>query len=342
MLIVMRRNTTGDEIEGVCAKVRRMGFVPHVMPGANRTSIGVTGNPGPIDPAQFIDLPGVVQAIPVTKPYKLVQFEMRGECSRVAIPSAGGEVVIGGEEIVIMAGPCAVEGEAMMVETARAVKCAGARVLRAGAYKPRTSPYAFQGLGEEGLAHLAAARSETGLPFVTEAVDEESLARVAEMADMIQIGARNMQNFTLLRRAGQTRKPVLLKRGMSATLPELLQAAEYILAEGNHDVILCERGVRTFSDHTRNTLDLSAVPVLKRMTHLPVVVDPSHATGSRADVGPMALAAIAAGADGLLIEVHPHPEDALSDGPQSLTPDAFTGLMATMRTVAAAVGRRIA
>lgn len=342
MLIVMRRNTTAAEIEGVCDKVRRMGFDPHVMPGANRTSIGVTGNPGPIDPAHFLNLPGVVQAIPVTKPYKLVQFEMRGEPSRIKIPAPGGDVVFGGEEIVVMAGPCAVEGEAMILEAARAVRAAGGQILRGGAYKPRTSPYSFQGLGEEGVAHLVTARTETGLPIVTEAVDVESLERIEAAADIIQIGARNMQNFTLLRRAGQSSCPILLKRGMSATLSELLQAAEYILYEGNHNVILCERGVRTFSDHTRNTLDLSAVPVLKRMTHLPVIVDPSHGTGNRADVGPMALAAIAAGADGLVIEVHPHPEDALSDGPQSLTPEAFAELMRTMRTVAGAVGRRIA
>ncbi len=341
MLIVMRADARDADIEAVCRRITDLGFTPHPMPGSNRTAVGVTGNPGPIDPEVFADCAGVAQAIPVTKPYKLVLRELRDEPTAVQIPAPDGRVVeVGGKaKLLLCAGPCAVEGREMIIETARAARAAGAQLLRGGAFKPRTSPYAFQGLGKEGLEHLAAARAETGLPVVTEAVDFESLDLVEKHADVIQIGARNMQNFSLLRRAGQCRKPVLLKRGMSATLDEFLQAAEYILAEGNYRVILCERGVRTFSSHTRNTLDLSAVPILRKQTHLPVVVDPSHATGLRAEVKPMSLAAVACGADGLLIEIHPQPEKALSDGPQSLTPPDFAQLVEAVRKVAAAVGR---
>ncbi len=340
MLVVMKAHTSEAQVAAVTQRIRDLGFTPHVMPGANRTAIGITGNPGPLEAELFTSCPGVARAIPVTRPYKLVSREMRDEDTIVEIPRPDGKVVrVGGREVALIAGPCAVENREMILQAAHAIREAGAQCLRGGAYKPRSSPYSFQGLGREGLELLAEARAETGLPIITEAIDETSLELVAELADVIQIGARNMQNFSLLKRVGQARKPVLLKRGMSATLDELLQAAEYILAEGNYQVMLCERGVRTFSDHTRNTLDLSAVPVLKRMTHLPVVVDPSHGTGNREDVGPMALAAVAAGADGLMIEVHPDPGVALSDGLQSLEPGAFAGLVGDIRRVAAAVGR---
>lgn len=342
MLVVMTSHATQEEIDAVCQRIRAMGFTPHVMPGATRTAIGITGNPGPIPPETFADCPGVAQAIPVTKPYKLVLREIRDSDTVISIPCPyGGTVEIGGKRLVMMAGPCAVENREMILASARAVRDAGGMILRGGAYKPRTSPYAFQGLGEEGLKLLAEARGEVGLPLVTEAIDVETVPLVEHYADIIQIGARNMQNFSLLKRVGRCKKPVLLKRGMSATLTELLQAAEYILHQGNHQVILCERGVRTFADHSRNTLDLTVIPVLKRLTHLPVIVDPSHATGNRRDVIPMALAAIASGADGLIVEVHPHPESALSDGPQSLSPEAFIDLMEKARAVAAAVGRSI-
>jgi 3-deoxy-7-phosphoheptulonate synthase len=341
MLIVMNKNAAASEVEAVCGKIRKLGFTPHAMPGADRTAIGITGNSGPVDPQQFRDLPGVSQAIPVTKPYKLVLREIRGSDTVVEIPSPNGVVRIGGDVLPVMAGPCAVENREMIIASAKAVKAAGATILRAGAFKPRTSPYAFQGLGREGLQYLAEAREETGLPVVTEAVDIESVDAVEALADIIQIGARNMQNFSLLKRVGRSDKPVLLKRGMSATLDEFLQAAEYILAEGNYNVILCERGVRTFSNVTRNTLDLSAVPILKRLTHLPVIVDPSHATGIRTEVGPMAKAAVAAGADGLMIEVHPDPATAQSDGPQSLKPDDFAQLMQQLARIAGAVDRRM-
>jgi 3-deoxy-7-phosphoheptulonate synthase len=342
MLVVMHAHATQAQTDAVCDQIRRMGFIPHPMPGANRTAIGITGNPGPVDPEAFADCAGVAQAIPVTQPYKLVLHEMRDDDTIVEIPAPHGNAVqVGGPEIVLMAGPCAVEGRDMMHAVAAAVRDAGASMLRGGAFKPRTSPYAFQGLGEEGLGYLAQAGATCGLPVVTEAVDIAGVDRVEAHANVIQIGARNMQHYSLLRRVGQSRLPVLLKRGMSATLGEFLQAAEYILAEGNYNVILCERGVRTFSDHTRNTLDLSAVPVLKRLSHLPVIVDPSHATGARTEVGPMALAAVAAGADGLLIEVHPDPTAALSDGPQSLTPADFAALVSRLRRVASAVDRTI-
>lgn len=337
----MHAHATDEQVENACQRIRDMGFTPHKMPGANRVAIGITGNPGPISPEAFADCAGVAQAIPVTKPYKLVLRELRGSDTTVEVSGPEGTVKIGGEEIVMIAGPCAVENENMIKTAALEVKKAGAKILRGGAFKPRTSPYSFQGLGEEGLEMLAAARKESGLPVVTEAVDVAGVDLVEKFADMIQIGARNMQSYSLLRRVGQSQKPVLLKRGMSATLDELLQAAEYVMSEGNYNVVLCERGVRTFSSHTRNTLDLSAVPVLKRKTHLPVVVDPSHATGSRNEVGPMARAAVAAGADGIMIEVHPEPEKALSDGPQSLKPDDFTQLVADLKKIADATDRKI-
>ncbi len=341
MLIVMQAQASAQEIEAVCERIRALGFTPHPIPGANRCAIGVTGNPGPIAAESFLDMAGVAQAIPVTKPYKLVLREIRDCDTVVEVATPAGSVAIGGQRLVIAAGPCAVEDRSMLLETAHAVKEAGASLLRGGAFKPRTSPYSFQGLGGEALAYLAEAREITGLAIVTEAVDVENFAAVESCADLIQIGARNMQNFSLLKRAGQARKPILLKRGISATVDEFLQAAEYILAEGNYQVVLCERGVRTFANHTRNTLDLSAIPVLQRLTHLPIVVDPSHATGSRTEVPAMSLAGIAAGADGLLLEVHPRPEAARSDGPQSLRPEAFAKLVRDVRRVAEAVGRSL-
>jgi 3-deoxy-7-phosphoheptulonate synthase len=335
MLVVMQAHASADDIQRVCARIETLGFRAHVMPGATRTAIGITGNPGTIEAAEFDQLPGVAEAIRVSKPYKLVSREVKPEDTVVRV--AG--VPVGGEELVVAAGPCAVESREQMLATARAVRAAGARLLRGGAYKPRTSPYSFQGLGLEGLKILAEARAETGLGIVTEAVDEASLDAVEQYADCIQIGARNMQNFSLLKRAGRSRLPVLLKRGMSATLEEFLMAAEYIMSEGNYQVILCERGVRTFADHTRNTLDLSVVPAVQRLSHLPIVVDPSHGTGRRDKVLPLSRAAVAVGAHGLLLEVHPQPDRALSDGMQSITPDAFQELMAEVLEIAAVVRR---
>ena len=330
MLVVMRAHATEQEIAGVCERIQSLGFRPHVMPGAERTAIGITGNHGPVPRSEFEDLPGVAEAIPVSKPYKLVSREVKPDNTVVNV--AG--VKVGGDELALCAGPCSVESREQILAAARAVKAAGARLLRGGAYKPRTSPYAFQGLGEEGLRYLAEAREATGLGVVTEAIDIEVFDLVEEHADCIQIGARNMQNFSLLRRAGRARKPVLLKRGMSNTLEEFLMAAEYILSEGNYQVILCERGVRTFADHTRNTLDLSVVPAVQRLSHLPIIVDPSHGTGKRDKVHPMALAAVAAGASGLIVEVHPNPDKALSDGFQSLYPQQFRELADDCRAIA--------
>jgi 3-deoxy-7-phosphoheptulonate synthase len=316
----MKAQASPADIERVCAKVEALGFKPHIIPGEQRTAIGITGNQGPIDAAEFEDLPGVGDAIRVSKAYKLVSRETKRENTVVKVNG----VPVGGEKLVICGGPCAVESRLQILDSARAVKAGGGELLRGGAYKPRTSPYSFQGLGEEGLRYLAEAREETGLGIVTEAVDIESFDLVEQYADCVQIGARNMQNFSLLRRAGRSRKPVLLKRGMSSTLEEFLMAAEYILSEGNYNVILCERGVRTFADHTRNTLDLSVVPSVQALSHLPIIVDPSHGTGKRDKVIPMALASVAAGASGLIVEVHPHPERALSDGYQSLDPLQFS------------------
>lgn len=337
MLVVMRQDAQAAEIEGVVRAIEARGFKAHPIPGAQRTAIGVTGNKGALEAPAFESLPGVLEVIRVSHAYKLVSREVKPEATVVDI----GGVRIGGPELVIVAGPCAVESLEQMLEVARRVKAAGARLLRGGAFKPRTSPYSFQGLGKQGLEILAQARAETGLPVVTEAVDEQSLDLVEEHADAIQIGARNMQNFSLLRRAGRARKPVLLKRGMSATLEEFLMSAEYILSEGNYQVALCERGVRTFSDFSRNTLDLSVVPAVKQLSHLPILVDPSHGTGRRDKVAPLSRAAAAVGADGLLIEVHHDPDRALSDGPQSLTPAQFAELVADLRRIAPVVGRSL-
>jgi 3-deoxy-7-phosphoheptulonate synthase len=332
----MRAQAGEEDIRRVCERIQSLGFRPHVMPGAERTAIGITGNHGPVDRAEFEDLPGVAEAIPVSKPYKLVSREVKPDNTVVNIRG----VAVGGSELAICAGPCSVESREQILAAAHAVKKAGGQLLRGGAYKPRTSPYAFQGLGEEGLRYLAEAREATGLGVVTEAIDVETFDLVEKYADCIQIGARNMQNFSLLRRAGRARLPVLLKRGMSSTLEEFLMAAEYILSEGNYQVILCERGVRTFADHTRNTLDLSVVPFVQQLSHLPIIVDPSHGTGKRDKVHPMALAAIAAGASGLIVEVHPNPDRALSDGYQSLYPDQFAELADECRALAGMLRNR--
>jgi 3-deoxy-7-phosphoheptulonate synthase len=336
MLIVMTAKAGPEDIARVQRKIEDLGYRAHIIPGEQRTAIGVTGNQGAIDPAEFEVLPGVSEAIRVSKPYKLVSRETKPENSVVLING----VPVGGEAVTFCGGPCSVESREQILESARAVKSAGARLLRGGAYKPRTSPYSFQGLGEEGLKYLACAREETGLGIVTEAIDVETFDLVEEYADCVQIGARNMQNFSLLRRAGRSRRPILLKRGMSSTLEEFLMAAEYILAEGNYKVILCERGVRTFADHTRNTLDLSVVPAVQSLSHLPIIVDPSHGTGKRDKVLPMALASIAAGAAGLIVEVHPTPDRALSDGFQSLNPPQFTELVAECSAIASLLSDR--
>jgi len=337
MLVVMRQNATPQEIEGVVRAIEARGFRAHPIPGAQRTAIGMTGNKGAIDAPVFESLPGVLEVIAVSHAYKLVSREVKPEDTVVDI----GGVKVGGDTLTVVAGPCAVESLEQTLTIARHIKAAGAHVLRGGAYKPRTSPYSFQGLGEEGLRILAAAREETGLPVVTEAVDVEGVDAVERYADAIQIGARNMQNFSLLRRAGKARKPIVLKRGMSATLEEFLMSAEYILAEGNYAVVLCERGVRTFSDFSRNTLDLAVVPAVKKISHLPIVVDPSHGTGRREKVAPLSRAAAAVGADGVMVEVHHDPDRALSDGPQSITPDMFERLMADLRQIAPVIGRRL-
>ena len=337
MLIVMKQDATPEEIQGVSRAIGARGFRAHPIPGAQRTAIGVTGNRGAVDRPVFESMPGVLEVIPVTHGYKLVSREVKPEDTIVEV----GGVRIGGKALVIAAGPCAVESRDQLLTVARLVKKAGAALLRGGAFKPRTSPYSFQGLGKEGLEILAAAREETGLPVVTEVLDNESVDLVEEYADIIQIGARNMQNFSLLRRCGRASRPVLLKRGLAATLEEFLMSAEYILAEGNYQVILCERGVRTFSDFSRNTLDLAVVPAVKAVSHLPILVDPSHGTGRRDKVAPMSRGAAAVGADGLLVEVHHDPDTALSDGPQSLTPDMFDSLMGELRQMAPILGRTL-
>ena len=330
MLIVMSQQATPEQMERVVGAIEAMGFKANQIPGVLRTAIGITGNQGPLDPRAFEAMPGVQEAIPVSKPFKLVSRDWQEADTIVDV----GGVKVGGGHLGIMAGPCGVESLEQAMTTARQVKAAGANIFRGGAFKPRTSPYSFQGLGEEGLKILKAVREETGLPIVTEAIDAQNLEMVEQYADMIQIGARNMQAYTLLKRAGRSKLPVLLKRGMSATLDELLLAAEYIMSEGNPNVVLCERGVRTFADHTRNTLDLSAIPAVRRMSHLPIIADPSHGTGKRDKVIPMARAAIAAGADGLMVEVHHLPERALSDGFQSLYPEQFARMMVMVRRLA--------
>ena len=335
MLVVMNPHATQAEIDGVVEKIRSIGLTPHAIPGAQRVAIGITGNKAGLEPELFTTLPGVTDAIRVSQPFKLVSREVNEEDTVIDV----GSVPIGGSALAVMAGPCSVESREQILEAAHAVRRAGARFLRGGAYKPRTSPYEFQGLAEEGLRLLALAREETGLKVVTEVMDVETLPMVADYADVLQIGARNMQNYSLLKHLGTIRKPILLKRGPSATIKEWLMAAEYILSRGNYAVALCERGIRTFETMTRNTLDLNAVPVLKALTHLPVVVDPSHGIGLRAHVPAMARAAIAAGADGIIVEVHPRPERALSDGQQSLTPAQFEELMRQVRVIAEAIGR---
>jgi 3-deoxy-7-phosphoheptulonate synthase len=339
MLVVMQAHASDDQVRAVCKKIESLGFRAHAIPGAERTAIGITGNQGAIEPGGLEEMAGVAEIIRVTKPYKLVSRDIKEENTIVSFP--GTDARIGGRELAIIAGPCAIESEQQAFAVAERVHRAGARFFRGGAYKPRTSPYSFQGLELTGLKILASVREQLGMKIVTEAIDHESLDLVEEYADVIQIGARNMQNFSLLKRAGRAAKPVLLKRGMSATLEEFLMAAEYVMSEGNYNVILCERGVRTFADHTRNTLDLSVVPAVQRLSHLPIVVDPSHGTGKRNKVIPMSRASVAVGADGLLIEVHHDPDRALSDGMQSIYPDQFDELMAEMRQIAAVVHRSV-
>src|SRR5437763_719218 len=329
MLIVMKADATDAQIAHVCEVITELGFKPHAMPGSQRTAIGITGNQGAVDPTRFESLPGVAEAIRVTKPYKLITLDLRPEKTVVKV----GDARIGGDELAIIAGPCAVENREQVFAVAESVRRSGARFLRGGAFKPRTSPYAFQALGDDGLKILADIREAFGLKIVTEALDERGVDLVEKYADVIQIGARNMQNFSLLRRAGRSHLPVLLKRGLSAMLDEWLLAAEYIMSEGNYNVILCERGVRTFAQHTRNTLDLAAVPAVRRISHLPVLIDPSHGTGHNYMVMPLARAGVAAGADGLIVEVHNHPERALSDGAQALTLEQYEHLVSEVRAI---------
>jgi len=330
MLVVMQSHATPVQIDRVLEAILEMGLTPHAMPGPTRTAVGITGNTGTIDSRSLEVLPGVLELIRVTKPYKLASREMHRHDTVISLPQG----TIGGSSLAIIAGPCAVENEAMLLRTAEWLMARGIRFLRAGAFKPRTSPYAFQGLGLEGLEILHRARERTGIGIVTELMDTDTADAVEDAADIIQIGTRNMQNYSLLRRVSRARKPVLLKRGMSATLEEWLMSAEYVLSGGNYEVILCERGVRTFSDHSRNTLDLSVIPPVRKLSHLPILVDPSHGTGKREDVPPMALAALAAGAHGLMIEVHPDPDHALSDGAQSLDFPGFERLLAKVRNLA--------
>ena len=339
MLVVMQAHATEDQVRAVCQKIESLGYRAHALPGAQRTAIGITGNQGEVEPGTLEEMPGVQELIRVSKPYKLVSRDLKEENTVVTFP--GTDATVGGRGLAIIAGPCAIENREQAFAVAERVWRAGAQFFRGGAYKPRTSPYSFQGLGEEGLRIMAEVRDKFGMKIVTEAIDNESLELVEEYADVIQIGARNMQNFSLLKRAGRARKPVLLKRGMAATVEEFLMAAEYVMSEGNYNVILCERGVRTFADHTRNTLDLSVVPAVQRLSHLPIVVDPSHGTGKRNKVTPLSRAAVAVGADGLIVEVHHQPDKALSDGMQSLYPEQFDELMTQVRQIAPVVGRTV-
>lgn len=339
MLVVMRRDAPPEDIQRVVDTIQELGYTARPMPGRQRTSVGVVGNDGRVDSSRLEALPNVQEVIHVTKPYKQVSREWQPESTVVRLPGGLG---VGGNDIIVMAGPCSVESEEQILTAARQVRDAGATVLRAGAFKPRSSPYSFQGLGVSGLDLLVRAREETGLLIVTEALDPESMEVVAEKADIVQIGARNMQNYSLLKQAGRSGKPILLKRGLSATIQELLLSAEYILAEGNPNVILCERGIRSFDTMTRNLFDLSAIAVVHGVSHLPIVADPSHGTGQREMVIPMARAAVAAGADGILVEVHPTPDRAMSDGAQSLYPDQFDHMMREVRVIAEAIGRRVA
>ena len=339
MLVVMSHTATQADVDRVCETIRSMGYTPAPMPGAQRTAVGLVGNDGRVDDSLIVELPGVARVIHVSNPYKQVSREWRPENTIVTIAPG---VSFGGEEIPVIAGPCSVETEKQIVDSANIVKAAGAVALRGGAFKPRSSPYSFQGLGRKGLELLAIAKRETGLAIVTEAMDEEGAHLVAEIADCIQIGARNMQNYSLLKTVGKIKKPVLLKRGMAATIQDLLLSAEYVLAEGNSNVILCERGLRSFDTTSRNLFDLTAIPVVHQLSHLPIVADPSHGTGRRDKVTPMARAAVAAGADGIIVEVHPQPDRALSDGAQSLNAEQFAELMRQLRRVADAVDRQIA
>src|SRR6201993_109964 len=339
MLVVMKAQATPEEIQAVCDHIEQLGFRAHPLPGAQRTAIGITGNQGEVDRGNLEELSGVAEVIRVTKPYKLASRDVKEEDTVVRF--AGTDAAIGGRALAMVAGPCSIESREQAFAIAEQVSAAGAQFFRGGAYKPRTSPYAFQGLGVEALRIMSEIRENFGLRIITEAIDNETLELVAEWADVVQIGARNMQNFSLLKHAGRLRMPILLKRGMSATLDEFLMAAEYIMSEGNYEVILCERGVRTFADHTRNTLDLSIVPAVQRLSHLPILVDPSHGTGKRDKVLPMSRAAVAVGADGLMVEVHTQPDQALSDGPQSLFPDQFDELMKQVRQIAVVVGRSV-
>jgi 3-deoxy-7-phosphoheptulonate synthase len=334
----MQAHASEEQVRAVCEKIESAGYRSHAIPGAERTAIGITGNRGEVE-IGLEEMPGVAEVIRVTKPYKLVSRDVKQENTVVRFP--GSAASIGGPDLAVIAGPCAVESREQVFAIAERVHRAGAQFFRGGAYKPRTSPYSFQGLGEEGLRILAEVRERWGMRIVTEAIDNESLELVEEYADVIQIGARNMQNFSLLKRAGRAKKPVLLKRGMSATLEEFLMAAEYVMCEGNYNVILCERGVRTFADHTRNTLDLSVVPAVHRLSHLPIVVDPSHGTGKRNKVTPLSRAAVAVGCDGLIVEVHNDPDRALSDGMQSLYPEQFEELMSEVRQIASVVHREL-
>jgi 3-deoxy-7-phosphoheptulonate synthase len=338
MLVVMQHGAASAEVERVVAVIKEMGYDARPMPGAQRTAVGVVGNDGRVNASRLAALPGVQEIIHVTKPYKQVSREWKNESTVVTIAPG---VSFGGTDVPIIAGPCSVESEKQIVESARAVVAAGGTALRGGAFKPRSSPYSFQGLGKQGLELLALARAETGLPIVTEAMDDEGAHLVAEVADCIQVGARNMQNYSLLKTVGRIGKPVLLKRGMAATITDLLLSAEYILSEGNSQVILCERGVRSFDPSSRNMFDLTAIPTVHKLSHLPIVGDPSHGTGIRDKVTPMARAALAAGADGIIVEMHPHPDEALSDGAQSLFPDQLQTLVEELRAVANAIGRRV-
>jgi 3-deoxy-7-phosphoheptulonate synthase len=341
MIIITRPHVTDAEIDHIRERIESVGMRTHLSRGEHRTIIGCIGDESLLDEVPLKTLPGVESVTPVLKPYKLASREFAVDRTVVQVGGRDAMASFGGRTITVIAGPCSVESHDMLIETASAVRAAGARMLRGGAFKPRTSPYAFQGLGAEALRLLADVRAETGLPVVTEVMDTRQVDLVAEHADMLQVGARNMQNFALLAELGHVRRPVLLKRGLSATIKELLMAAEYIMANGNHDVVLCERGIRTYETATRNTLDVAAIPVLKRESHLPVIVDPSHAGGDAELVAPLAFAAIAAGADGLIVEVHPNPECALSDGDQSLAPPAFAEMMRSIETFAVAAGRTI-
>ncbi len=338
MLVVMQRGASSEDVNRVVSIIAEMGYEARPMPGAQRTAVGLIGNDGRVDSSRLEALPGVAEVIHITQPYKQVSREWRTENTVVTIAPG---VAVGGDEVIIIAGPCSVESEEQIMSAARIVKAAGGTALRGGAFKPRSSPYSFQGMGRRGLELLARARDETGLAIVTEAMDAEGAREVADVADCIQIGARNMQNYSLLKTVGKLNKPVLIKRGMAATISDLLLSAEYVLAEGNGKVILCERGVRSFDSAARNMLDLTAIPIVHRLSHLPIIADPSHGTGMRDKVIPMARAAVAAGADGVLIEVHPEPDRALSDGAQSLYPDQFTQLVTELRAVAAAIGRKV-